>query len=432
MKQYSLIAIIIIAGCLASCRKDKKEAVGVWNSDPVEISSVTPINGGATIAYKVPDNNDLLYVMAEYKRNGKLFTEKASVYNNSITIEGFDTTGAVSAKVYKVNKQGQRSEATEVTFTPLESLVNIAKNSLQIQDGFGGIVASWNNPKITELGVRFMYRDSASKIKTSQVYFTTVPQELHAFRGFASRPTTFAISFEDKWGNISDTVYYSGTPIYETLVPKPYADYRANIPYDNTSTLPGSFSMSKLWDNIVNTASHGWLTNPGNPGLSITIDLQQVVKLSRIIIWGYHKDQPYSQANFTQFELWGTDKIDFAKLADKPYWLDSASVVNGALSGAPANINPTTVLPGVTFKNDWQYLGYHGITRYDLMVPVDNQAILNLAQSGMEYEMPLDARPVRYLRLFVRQIGNSIPPPANNYFSMGEISVYGDNTVPQQ
>ena len=165
-------------------------------------------------------------------------------------------------------------------------------------------------------------------------------------------------------------------------------------------------------------------------GLGTYLVLQR--KLSRIIIWEYHKDQPYSQANFTQFELWGTDKIDFAKLADKPYWLDSASVVNGALSGAPANINPTTVLPGVTFKNDWQYLGYHGITRYDLMVPVDNQAILNLAQSGMEYEMPLDARPVRYLRLFVRQIGNSIPPPAINYFSMGEISVYGDNTVPQQ
>ncbi|AHF14511.1 DUF4959 domain-containing protein [Niabella soli] len=433
MNKYSLLAAIIITGFLFSCRKKDQEPSqgGVWNSGPVEVGTVTPINGGATIAYKVPDDNDLLYVMAEYKRNGKMFTDKSSVYNNSLTIEGFDTIGTVAARIYKVNKAGQRSAGADVTFTPLQSLVSIAQNSLKLEPGFGGVVASWNNPKSTPLGVRFMYLDSTNKLTTNQMYFTTVPQELHAFRGFAPNPTKFAVSFEDKWGNSSDTTYYNTTPFFETLVPKPYADYRANIPYDNTSNLSGR-SMPALWDNIVNTSGSGWLTNPGAPGLSITIDLKQVVKLSRIIIWGYHINSPYGQANFTQFELWGVNKIDPALFANKPYWLDSMSVVNGALSPAPANINPTTVLPDVTFKNDWQYLGWYAITRYDKMVPVDQQAILNLSQNGMEYTMPLDAKPVRYLRLFVREITGTMPPPANNYFSCGEISVYGDNTVPQQ
>ncbi|MBO9619866.1 MAG: DUF4959 domain-containing protein [Niabella sp.] len=436
MNKYSLVTAIMIMGFLFSCRKkDQGTQPGIWDSAPVEVSTVTPINGGATIAYKVPGDNDLLYVMAEYKRNGKMYTDKSSVYNNSLTIEGFDTIGTVAAKIYKVNKAGQRSVGTDVTFTPLQSLVSIAQNSLKFQPGFGGVVASWSNPKSTQLGVRFMYVDSTNKLTTNQMYFTAVPQELHAFRGFAPNPTKFAVSFEDKWGNSSDTVYYSTTPFFETLVPKPYGDYRANIPYDNTSTLPGGFSFSKLWDGIANVAGsggNGFLTNPGNPGLSVTIDLKQVVKLSRIIIWGYHINSPYGQANFTQFELWGTNKIDPALFANKPYWLDSMSVVTGALSPAPANINPTTVLPAVTFKNDWQYMGWFNITRYDKMVPVDQQAILNLSQNGMEYTMPIDAKPVRYLRLFVRAVGDNFPPPANNYFSGGEISVYGDNTVPQQ
>ncbi|WP_300600622.1 DUF4959 domain-containing protein [Niabella sp.] len=435
MKQYSLMITMLFSVFLISCRKDKEETPGtwgVWNSAPVEVSTVTPINGGAIVAYKVPDENDLLYVMAEYQRNGKMFTEKASVYNNTLTIEGFNTLNPVSAKIYKVNKQGERSAPTDISFTPLESLISIAKNSLKTQMGFGGIIANWDNPMRTDLGVRLMSVHSNNKLTTDTVYFSSLMKELHAFRGFAAKPTNFGISFEDKWGNISDTVYFDGMPYFETLVPKPYADYRASIPYDNTTNLPAKPNISSLWNNIINTSGEGWLTNPGGSGLSITIDLKQVVKLSRIIIWGYHVNSPYGQANFTQFELWGIDKIDLNKLKDKPYWLDSTSVVNGALSPAPYNINPTTVLPAVTFKDDWQYLGWNAITRLDKMIPPADATTINaFAQAGMEYTMPLDAKPVRYLRLFVREIAGVMPPPANNYFSCGEISVFGDNTVPQ-
>ena len=51
--------------------------------------------------------------------------------------------------------------------------------------------------------------------------------------------------------------------------------------------------------------------------------------------------------------------------------------------------------------------------------------------SGAEYEMPIDAKPVRYVRIFAREVAGNMPPPSNNYFSMGEITFYGDNTVPQ-
>lgn len=429
---YFIMAVFTLS-VFFGCKPEKdRPAGGTWNSEPLKGYEVTPINGGATITYDIPRDEDILYVMAEYERNGKLFTEKSSVYKNSLTIEGFNTTDKVKARLYKVNKQEQKSKPLEVEFEPMESLVSIAHNSLSNVKGFGGIVSSWQNPQKTELGVRLMYKNEAknNELETKEVYFSSLDNDLHSFRGFDPKETTFAIVFEDKWGNISDTTWYITTPYFETAIPKPYGDYRASIPYDNTSSLAGAtHTFATLSDNIVNTGGHGWLSKPGNPGLSITFDMKQVVKLSRIVIHGYHINSVYGQVNITQWEAWGIKKIDFDKLADRPYWLDEYSVRNGNLTGA--GISTATALPSTTFKDDWQYLGWHAIPRYDRLVPPDNAAILSLGANGTEYEIPIDAKPVRYVRIFAREVASLMPPPTNNYFSMGEITFYGDNTVPQ-
>jgi hypothetical protein len=431
MKKYRFIMAVLVLCTFFACKQEIDKPGGTWSSGPIEVDQITPINGGATITYKLPNDPNLLYVMAEYERNGKLFTEKSSVHKNVLTIEGFNTLGKVPFRLYMVNKQEQRSEPLELEFEPLESLISIARNSLNMVPGFGGIVADWSNPKKTEFGVRLMVKDEKGGLVTKEMYFSSSEKERRSFRGFDSKEITFAIAFEDKWGNISDTTLLKTTPFFETVVPKPYADFRSSIPYDNITNLSGR-NISSLWDNIVNTASHGWLTQSGGgSGISMTIDLKQVVKLSRIVIHGYHLNSVYGQANITQFEAWGVMKIDFAKLADRPYWLDEYAVRNKNIFGLDG-INETTQLPARTFKDDWEYLGWHAIPRYDRMVPPDPQGALNLAANGTEYEIPLDAGPVRYIRIFVREIAGAMPPPVSNYWSMGEITVYGDNTVPQQ
>ena len=422
-------ALTVFFGC-----KPEKERPGggTWDSEPLTGYQVTPINGGATITYDIPRDPDILYVMAEYERNGKVFTEKSSIYKNSLTIEGFNTTDKVKAKLYKVNKQEQRSQPLEIEFVPLESLTSIAINSLNIVPGFGGVIASWQNPKNTELGVRLMYKNENknNELETQEVYFSSLDNDRHSFRGFESKQTTFALVFEDKWGNISDTTWLTTTPFFETMIAKPYGDYRPSIPFDNTTSLAGATHVfATLSDNIVNTSGHGWLSQSGSSGLSITFDLKQVVKLSRIVIHGYHINSVYGQVNITQWEAWGVKKIDFDKLADRPYWLDEYSVRNGNLTGY--GIGTATALPSTTFKDDWQYLGWHAIPRYDRLVPPDNAAVLALGANGTEYEIPIDATPVRYVRIFAREVASIMPPPTTNYFSMGEISFYGDNTVPQ-
>jgi len=431
MKKYGFIMALLVLCTFFACKQEIDKPGGTWSSGPIEVDQITPINGGATVTYKLPNDPNLLYVMAEYERNGKTFTEKSSVHKNMLTIEGFNTLDKVPFRLYMVNKQEQRSAPLELEFKPLESLISIAKNSLNMVPGFGGIVADWSNPKQTEFGVRLMVKDDKNGLVTQEMYFSSSEKDRRAFRGFNPKEATFAIAFEDKWGNISDTTVLKTTPFFETVVPKPYADFRASIPYDNTTTLSGR-TITTLWDNIVNTASHGWLTQSGGgSGISMTIDLKQVVKLSRIVIHGYHLNSVYGQANITQFEAWGSKTMDFAKLADRPYWLDEYAVRNKNIRDLDG-INETTQLPARTFKDDWQYLGWHAIPRYDRMVPPDPQGALNLAANGTEYEIPLNAGPVRYIRIFVREIAGAMPPPVNNYWSMGEITVYGDNTVPQQ
>lgn len=422
MKRYYLIITIVLAVFfLFACEdvnRGPAEPTEPWNPGPLTEYAVTPINGGAIITYAIPNDPDIMYIMAEYERNGKIFTEKSSIHKNSLTIEGFHRVNSVKATLYKVNKYEQRSEPLEVEFEPLESLIDIAYNSWSMEPTFGGIIGMWQNPEETELGVRLMV-DSLGILETKDMYYTSVKNERHAFRPYESVETNFGISFEDKWGNVSDTIKFTARPLFEVMIPKPYADFRENIPWDNTSNYnPSYYPFKMLWDGIVNTGFNGWQSAPGSSGLSITIDLQRVVKLSRIVRHPYHINCLYTQANVSDFEAWGIDEIDYAKQDDKPYWLDSLSVRWGAIHG----VDPMTELPNRTFKDDWTYLG-RNTTPLGLSTADANA----LAASGVESEVPIDARPVRYVRIFVRAINAGVsPPPEDNYFRIGELTFYGD------
>ena len=427
MKKYSfIIALGLLVFFLFSCEEEKKnEVMGTWNTGPISDYTVTPINGGATIEFTIPNDPDILYIMAEYERNGQIFTEKSSIYKNELTLEGFHRVNLAKAKIYKVNRNEERSAPLSIEFEPLESIVDIAQRSLNVEPSFGGLVAYWDNPRETELGITILVEDSIdnNKLNLLDVYYSAVDKDIHPFRGLEAKETSFAFYIEDKWGNISDTLRLTTTPFFETMIPKPYADFRASVAYDNVSNLAGR-NIATLWDNIVNTSAHGWLTQPGNSGTSMTIDLKQVAKLSRFVIHGYHINAMWGQANASEWELWGIAKFDNTKMADKPYWLDEFSVRNGSIK----DIDPTTVLPARTFKDDWTYLGLHTLPK---QATLDSDTQLAIYRNGMEYTIPISAKPVRYIRMFVRAITGVSPPPSNNYWSAGEFTFYGDNTVPQ-
>lgn len=425
MKKDSFVFILVVSllsPFLLGCGEEENNlrTMGEWDSKPIEDYQIIPIYGGAKIIYTIPNEKGLLYVMAEYERNGKVFTEKSSLHSNELVIEGFHHVDHVKATLYKVNSNKQKSKPLQIEFEPKESLISIAQKSLELSTTFGGIVAKWANPEMTELGLKVMISDSlnAEKFVTTEMFYTKNEKERQFFRGFQSVKTTFALLFEDKWGNNSDTIFYTTTPYFETMIPKPYADYRSRIPYDNPTMLNNNpfFSFTKLWDNIVNQKSHGWLTNAGSSGLSITIDMKQCVQLSRIVTHAYHWNNPFNNLFPTSIEVWGTDKIDYEKLNDKSYWLDEWSVRRGYIK----EVDITTPIPEKTFKDDWVYLGLHRFEK-----PKDPDVPLKVAVEGLNWEMPLAVDPVRYVRIFPRETDFHLPRN-DCYYALGEITFYGN------
>lgn len=404
--------IIAFNGC-------KEDALVEWKSPALEEYNITAIPGGAKIDYVIPNDKNILYIMAEYKRNGEIFTEKSSVYKNELTIEGFNTTQPVKATLYKVNKMEQRSDPKHIEFIPLESPISLAYKSLDLATAFGGINVFWENLTQTELGVRLML-EKDGELATYEVYYSQLASELHAFRGFQDTLTVFAISLEDKWGNISDTLYYETMPYYETEIQKPFADMRSVIPHDNRTSLYGAtYDLSKIWNGIIGPSNDGYISEAGEYGTSFTIDLKKVTKLSRMIMWPRMVPgsvHTFASHNPLEFEMWGTKKLDPLKLSDPDYWLDDFSAAEG------------TVIPAHTFKDDWTYIGKFEPERIDLQ-GASRSEILQRGYDGHHFDISIDVDPVRYIRIFIRRTAFGSPP---YQLMVGEWSFFGDDTVPQE
>lgn len=418
--KHILFCFLALSLLFSGCRGDEQQ-LEPWVSEALSEYNVIPIYGGAIVSYTIPKDPDILYIMAEYKRNGIIFTEKASVHNNELRIEGFNTTDPVEVTLYKVNHHEQKSDPLIIRFTPLESLVSQAISSMNIKAAFGGVILSWDNLSGTELGIH-LYKQVEGEMVLQDIYYTSQKSDSHAFRGFDVEESLFGVTVEDKWGNMSEMITATLTPNFEALIEKPYADYRDHIPFDNTTNYnPSSYPFANLWDNIVATRQNGWLTRSGGSGCSITIDLKQVVKLSRIVQHFYQGATfaPYGQANINEFEAWGIAEIPDETVGNREYWLDEWSVRNGHILDIPVDYE----LPERTFKDDWHYLGTCETPIYDAQADINS-----MCTYGASYDLSEAAGPVRFVRLIVKRVAGQ-PTPLSNYFSCGELTFYGDNTV---
>ena len=93
------------------------------------------------------------------------------------------------------------------------------------------------------------------------------------------------------------------------------------------------------------------------------------------------------------------------------------------------------------WKNDWQCLGEFEIVKPDVPEGANQQEIfLAACGAGFSFDFPIDAEPIHYIRFVVRRTWSGAgshpdiyPPRAlNDYFMLSELSMYGDNTVPQK
>lgn len=216
--------------------------------EPISNISVENKNGTSKISYTLPDDQQLLYVLAEYElRNGEIRSAKSSIFKGFIELEGFASTEEREVTLYTVNKGEERSEPTRVTIKPLVSPLELAYKSLNPTADFGGVNVKYENEFEHEYVLNFLYKDENGDWLEYDRSYSSVKEPVSVFRGLDAEPQDFAFYLVDKWQNLSDTLYENITPLYEVEVDK---DLMRHYPLDNDYYEPriASRPISNLWD----------------------------------------------------------------------------------------------------------------------------------------------------------------------------------------
>lgn len=404
-------AILFLSVFLPTCKKTDgyNIIVSTDKTKPLPVSNIQVSNfpGGAYITYTLPDSKNILYVQASYKINGVTSRQtKSSYYSDSITVSGFAKSQDYNVVLYTVTRAEVMSDSVVVTVHPdTPAYLQVLPTVKMVKD-FGGVNVSCQNTTLANVGVVVIGLDSTNKLQIINQDYTNQDSINFSLRGYDTLPRQFGVYITDQWGNISDTVYSTITPIYEVQMNKslfqPYV-----LP---TDALTGfGWVLTNLWDG--NTGSPGYhTTQPILPLIwpaVITFDMGQSAKLSRFTIWDRGID---GSGNFLWqagaplvWVLWGSNSTPVDETMPG---LDSLPPVGGATVDGWTNLG-TFTLPNKPSG---------------LPNPEYSNADLAFWNAGFPYDFSLNLPKVRYLRF--QCIANV--SLTNDFFNIEEMTFWGD------
>lgn len=409
MKKIVYLLCILVTFLFEACNEEPVGQTPTNSAIPPSVSDPRVENtaGGAIIYYTLPKGEtDISYVRAEYMYKGNLKSNKSSIYKNFIMIEGFATTDPVDVMLYTVNHSEVASEPITVTINPLTPPVFNITSSFTYQPDFGGLKVNWKNETGNEIVLTLMsYDEEMSEYIDKDAVYSSSKNGQYSFRGFESKSTRFGLYVRDKYFNVSDTVRFELTPMYETVIKTDNFARVMDIPLDDLSNLSG-WGFEKMWDGVTQ-GDNGWHSADDGEAARTphywTCDLGSPVKLSRFTLW-HRTTIPFGNNNIKTFELWGATEYN-KENKDKAYW-DK----------------------GGAWETDghWEYLGTFEAKKPSgdsaEITEEDKQAVLN----GFEFIIPLEAKPVRYLRF--GQLSNYSGGTGTH---IAEIRYWGDDSVQQ-
>lgn len=279
--------------------------------DPVVDYEVRAIAGGAVITYELPDNEDLRYIKAVYHlANGNLKEKRASIYTNTITVDGFAEEGNYSIDLVAVAVGGIESEPTPVAITTLTPPYIKTLNSIgsegNLSATFGGVSLKFENETEAPLVIHVIAKDSLNQWVGGKDFYTQLSQGTFNVRGYPSTEREFGVYITDRWNNNSDTIVNSFVPIFEEMMDKslfrPY-----NLPGDTYEAHRGFRSTDVLWDGNDRVEVTIFHTAPGT-GVPqyFTFDMGVKAQLSRFLMYS-RLNHEYRFNHPRVFELWGSN-----------------------------------------------------------------------------------------------------------------------------
>ncbi len=403
----ALITSLIVLLCISCRDKADNEATpqpspgGKSSNEPIAVTDIQVVNrsGKSIVYYTIPSDADLLFVKAVYTMsNGEQNEVVATVYEDSLVINGFADTREHKVQLYSINGSGALSLPEEVVVQPKESpIVGILK-SLQLKDYFGGFKLHTENPMKAPVGIMVLRenQEGVFEIDNDNSFYTLKDSISSTVKGLKDSTYNFGFFVEDQWGNTTDTLYKTVSPLFATELDRSkFKSYP--LPGDALEN-PNVAGVEGLWDDGYNwpEVSFTWRADKqpedvrGRPHM-ITFDLGVMAKISKFWIRPYPEsgNRYYFFTALKRFEIYGS--------ADPS--------LNGALDST------------------WHLLGSYTVKKPSgLPYGEHNNDDVQTAEAGFNWNVGLEAPEVRYIRIkCLENFGGGYQQ------SISEVKVYGDS-----
>jgi hypothetical protein len=386
-----------------SCAEDQNTGqypVDGLAPQPLKNVLATPTPGGAKITYEVPEETDISYVKGEYLFQGKKKVVRSSIYNDFLIVEGLGSIEPITIELSVVDHSQNVSTPETVTFTPQTPPIKTIFLSMEIQGDFAGVKVTWDNPVGTEIGITLFAADSTGAMKFENIAFSNLRDGSYTFREYEAVERRFGISFSDKWGNLSDTVYSMVTPLFEKQLDRT-KHVQESLPLDNLTTFSSSTQMAKMFDGLIPGDNNFYHTKEGVAEILMpfyfSVNLGVVAQLSRFKMYHrFNNNWEYKLNNPKEFEIWATET--YRQGMPDEYWQED-------------------------WKNDWKYLG-----NYITPKPsgIDNPTVTDedkaFTKLGFDFTVPLEVGRVKYLRFAIKSTWGG-----TNVISIQELQFFGDD-----
>lgn len=398
MKAYKILTILVIGLLFLRCSEERLSPVSDDDHVPPPVSNVTVENipGGAEISYNLAAGGKSLYVLAEWEQHGKVMTAQASYYNNSLLVEGFGDTQPRDIQLYAVGRNLKRSEPVTVQINPLTPPIRSVLESLDINEDFGGLRMDFTNVNEAPVAIEVFFVDDLGDWVSTDVFYTQRSSGQLFVRGFDAVERTFGVTVKDKWGNITEKVTKTLTPLFEREFDKSLFNTISALPGD-MGTYSGS-ALSNLWSGNYTggtIASDGFFRSADAITLPahFTFDMGVVGKLGRYVMrqrGAFNSPYTflYSGGGPRRWEVWG--RADAPTSGSMDGWTKLMDCEITKPSGTPVGTTP---------------------------MPDED---VELAQAGHEFSFSSDLPSVRYIRIRVLSNWGGV-----QYINLSELTFFG-------
>jgi hypothetical protein len=415
-KIYKAVCFPLLALALLFSQPGCKKTDGyntITSTDKTRPGIITNVkianfNGGAYITYTLPNSSNILYVQATYAINDKRTRQtKSSYYSDTIMVSGFAKSQDYKVTLYVVSRAEVKSDSVVVTVHPDTPPYLLVLPTVKMAADFGGVNIIALNHLKADIGVITISPDVTNRLQIINQNYNNFDSLNYSLRGYDTIPKKFGIYITDEWDNVSDTVYATINPIFETQMAKslfkPYVLSSDVLPYDDLRKL------DNLWDNNIKEPTYN-TKQPITPLVWpawMTFDMGQTAKLSRYTMVGRTGDAPgefmWGYGTPQTWVIWGR--------ADVP---------------VDENMPDSTGLPplGQATPNGWINMGefYAPPKPSGLPNPQFSSADLAFWQNGFPFNFSLSLPKVRYIRFeCLTNMGGT-----NNFFDMNEMTFFGD------